>query len=203
LDGRRAIFLATTCTSQLTKETKVKLRYAKRIDFTGDLKDFDQFEKFGQPVVDLLRSESRSPVVIIIDRGYGFANGHSEPHLVVDHLNLTGDNPLVGPNNPIGQRFPIVNDIYLSAADTMDQEETWAIGNPLGKLRNGIVAGVKQGLVLDEAALATCHKLGAGLYCYNLVPAMIVAAHAGLKVLGLVVPEGGKLESQTLMAINR
>ncbi|MBS1998871.1 MAG: hypothetical protein JSS86_21245, partial [Cyanobacteria bacterium SZAS LIN-2] len=163
----------------------MKLRYARRLDFTGTVGDFDQFESFGQPVIDLLRTEGRSPLVIVIDHGYGFAGDHVQPHIVLDHLNLTGDNPLVGPNNPIGQRFPVVNDIYVGAADIMDQEETWSIGNPLGKLRNGIAAGVKHGLKLNEDELSTCRNLGAHFYCYNLVPTMIVAAHAGLKVLGL------------------
>jgi hypothetical protein len=181
----------------------VKLRYAKRIDFTGEVEGFDRFDQFGQAVIDLIRSEARSEVVIVVDHGYGFANGHDQPHLIVDHLNLTGDNPLVGPNNPIGQRFPVVNDIYISAADTMDQEETWAIGHPLGKWRNGIAAGVKQGLALSDEDLSTVHKLGAGLYCYNLVPAMIVAAHAGLKVLGLVMPKGQQVDKGVLMAISR
>jgi hypothetical protein len=181
----------------------VKLRYAKRIDFTGDIEGYDNFDQFGPAVVELLRSESRSDVAIIVDRGYGFSSDHIQPHLIVDHINLSGDNPLVGPNNPIGQRFPVVNNIYISAADTMDQEETWAMGNPLGKLRNGIAAGVKQGLTLSEEDLKTIYKLGAGLYCYNLVPAMIVAAHAGLKVLGLVVPEGQQLNKDAKIAIYR
>ncbi len=181
----------------------MKLRYAKRIDFTGDIEGYDNFDQFGPAVVELLRSESRSDVAIIVDRGYGFSSDHIQPHLIVDHINLSGDNPLVGPNNPIGQRFPVVNNIYISAADTMDQEETWAMGNPLGKLRNGIAAGVKQGLTLSEEDLKTIYKLGAGLYCYNLVPAMIVAAHAGLKVLGLVVPEGQQLNKDAKIAIYR
>jgi hypothetical protein len=181
----------------------LKLRHAKRIDFTGEISGFDQFDQFCQPVIDLLRSEGRSPLVIVVDRGYGFASGRDEPHLIVDHLNLTGDNPLVGPNNPIGERFPVVNYIYVSAADTMDQEETWAFGNPLGKLRVGVAAGVKRGLQLSDEELSTTHKLGAGFYCHNLVPTMIVAAHAGLKVLGLVVPEEQELPKEALMVISR
>lgn len=181
----------------------MKLRHARRLDFTGAIGDFDQFEQFGQPVMDLLRTEARSPLVIVVDHGYGFASGNDQPHIVLDHLNLSGDNPLVGPNDPIGQRFPVVNDIYIGAADTVDQEETWSIGHPLGKLRNGIAAGVKQGQKLTDDQLKTCHELGSHFYCYNLVPTMIVAAHAGLKVLGIIVPEGQKLDAKVLTAIAR
>src|SRR5262249_32727233 len=106
-------------------------------------------------------------------------------------------------NDPVGQRFPVVNDIYVSAADTMDQEETWALGNPLGKMRNAIAAGVKPGLKLNDDEMKTLQKLGAALDCYNLVPTMIVATHAGMKVLGLVVPEGQHLDRETVGAILR
>jgi hypothetical protein len=181
----------------------MQLRYAKRIDFTGDIADFDGFEKFGQPVIELLRNKDRAEVAIIVDRAYGFDPSHEQTHLVIDSLNLSGDNPLVGPNDPIGARFPVVNNIYVSAADTMGQEETWSIGNPLGKMRNGIAAGVKHGLTLSGTELATINKAGANFYCYNLVPAMLIAAHAGLKVLGLVIPEGHNLEKDVLMAIHR
>jgi len=110
---------------------------------------------------------------------------------------------LVGPNNPIGERFPVVNSIYLSAADTIDQEETWTMGNPLSKLRSGIVAGVKYGAVPSPAELDLLYSMGAHFYNWNTVPTMIIAAHAGLKVLALAVPEGGVLPDQVLMAINR
>ncbi|MBU6450945.1 MAG: hypothetical protein KGS72_04145 [Cyanobacteria bacterium REEB67] len=181
----------------------MQLRYAKRIDFTGDIADFDNFEQFGEPVIELLRAEGRSKLAIIVDRGFGFDPSHEQAHVVIDSLNLSCDNPLVGPNNPIGERFPVVNNIYVSAADTMDQEETWSIGNPLGKLRNGVAAGVKQGHIVSSEDLVTCNRLGANFYCYNLVPAMIIAAHAGLRVLGLVVPEGQTLQRDVLMAIHR
>ncbi len=186
----------------------LKLRNAKRIDFTGTCPEFDFFEKFSDATIDLIRNKEKAEVVIVVDRAYGFAASHlkdnaPESHLISDHLNLTGDSPLVGPNNPIGERFPVVNNIYLSAADTIDQEETWTMGNPLSKLRSGIVAGVKYGAVPSPAELDLLYSVGAHFYNWNTVPTMIIAAHAGLKVLALAVPEGGVLPDQVLMAINR
>lgn len=186
----------------------MKLRNAKRIDFTGTCPEFDFFEKFSDATIDLIRNKEKAEVVIVVDRAFGFAASHlkdneAEPHLISDHLNLTGDNPLVGPNNPIGERFPVVNNIYLSAADTIDQEETWTMGNPLSKLRSGIVAGVKYGAVPSPAELDLLYSMGAHFYNWNTVPTMIIAAHAGLKVLALALPEGGVLPDQVLMAINR
>ncbi|MBP9093782.1 hypothetical protein KBI23_22370 [bacterium] len=186
----------------------MKLRNAKRIDFTGTCPEFDFFEEFSEATIELIRSKEKAEVVIVIDRAYGFSPSHlkdnlAEPHIISDHLNLTGDNPLVGPNDPIGERFPVVNRIYLSAADTIDQEETWTMGNPLSKLRSGIVAGIKPALVPSQADLDLIYSMGAHFYNWNTVPTMIVAAHAGLKVLALAVPEGGVLPPQVLMAINR
>lgn len=179
----------------------MQLRYAKRIDFTSSYDDFDHFQHFDDRTVELIRQKERAEVVIVIDRAYGLAN--DECYLVSDHLNLTGNNPLVGPNNPIGERFPVVNNIYLSAADTIDQVETWTMGNPLSKLRSGIAAGVKPGLELSADDLATVQSLGAHFYSWNTVQTMIVAAHAGLKVLALAVPEGGKLSDEIILALRR
>lgn len=182
----------------------MKLRYAKRIDFTSTYPDFEHFEQFDQKVIDLIRQKEKAEVVIVIDRAYGLAARHEGAHLLTDHLNLTGDNPLVGPNDSAcGQRFPVVNNIYLSAADTINQEETWAIGNPLSKLRTGIAAGVKAGLRLNEEDLALAHSMGAHFYNWNTVPTMIAAAHAGLKVLALAVPEGEQLNAAVVMTIRR
>ena len=178
----------------------MKLRHAKKIDFTGTLPDFKQFSAYGADVAEMVRDRGREELIIVVDRGYGIAH---DAALVLDHLNLSGDNPLVGHNNPIGPRFPVVNNIYVAAADTIDQEETWALGNPLGQLHNGIAAGVKQGLSLGDEDLQLIKKLGAHFYCWNLVPTMLVAAHAGLRVLGIVLAEGKKLDDKLVLALNR
>ncbi len=181
----------------------MKLRYAKRIDFTSSYPDFEHFEQFNQKVIELIRDKEKAEVVIVIDRAYGLAPKHDGAHLLSDHLNLSGDNPLVGPNDAIGQRFPVVNNIYLSAADTINQEETWTMGNPLSKLRSGIAAGVKPGLRLNDEELALAYSMGAHFYNWNTVPTMIAAAHAGLKVLAIAVPEGEQLSDAVVMTIRR
>lgn len=178
----------------------MKLRHAKKIDFTGTVADFSQFPAYGEDVARLIRDRGKEEAIVVVDRGF------SMPHdacLVVDHLNLTGDNPLVGPNDPVGPRFPVVNNIYVAAADTIDQEETWALGNPLGQLHNGIAAGVKAGLRLDDEEVQLIRKMGANFYCWNLVPTMIVAAHAGLRVVGLVISENTTLSDKLVQVLIR
>ncbi|HND06562.1 MAG TPA: hypothetical protein PL012_12825 [Candidatus Obscuribacter sp.] len=181
----------------------MKLRHAKLIDFTGELGQFKQYSGFTPEVVTELRNKEKAEVAIIVDRAYCQGLGENVPYLVSDHLNLTGDNPLVGPNNPVGERFPVVNNIYLGAADTMDQEETWAIGNPLGKFATGVAAGLKAGVVPGGEEIKFLRELGVSLYCYNLVPAMLVAAHAGLKVIGIALPQGESLSKDVLACLLR
>ena len=178
----------------------MKLRFARKVDFTGTIPGFTQFSEFGPEVAALVRDKGKAEVLIVVDHAFGMQHDAS---IVLDHLNLSGDNPLVGPNNSIGPRFPVVNNIYVSAADTIDQEETWSVGNPLGQLHNGIAAGVRAGLQLTDDDFELVKKFGAHFYCWNLVPTMLIAAHAGLKVLALVVPPGKTLEPQLLMALDR
>jgi len=181
----------------------VKLRYAKKIDYTCTYTDFDHVQQFDQNIVDFIRKKERAEVVIIVDHAYGLAANHTGVHLVSDHLNLSGDNPLVGPNDPVGQRFPVVNNIYLAAADTINQEETWTLGNPLSKLRSGIAAGVRSGQRLTESELALIYKMGAHFYNWNTVPTMIAAAHAGFRVLAIAVPEGLKMDEAIVTSLRR
>lgn len=160
----------------------VDLNKALRIDFTGTLDGFEHKEGFGDDLVAMLRDSGAEPkVVIVVDCGYGFET--KAPHVVRDHINLTGHNPLVGPNHPCGERFPAVNCIYITD------------NKLLPEFPSGIAAGIKQGTVPGEEELRLIRSFGADMYCYNLVPTMIIAAHARWRVLGIVVPEGADIAS--------
>ncbi|MBX9941018.1 MAG: hypothetical protein K2Y32_17280 [Candidatus Obscuribacterales bacterium] len=183
----------------------MKLRHAKLIDFTGTVDGFVHPAAFDRAVIELLRSKDKAEVAIIVDRAHseGLSTFDSVV-LVNDHVNLSGDNPLVGPNDAaVGPRFPVVNNIYLNAADTMDQEETWTLGNPLGRVPVVVAAGLRSGQVPDPAQLDFLRSLKVGFYCYNLVPAMLIAAHAGLKVLGLGLPSGQSLSADITACLLR
>ena len=67
----------------------------------------------------------------------------------------------------------------------------------------GIAAGVKAGVRLDDKEWRTVKGLGADFYCYNLVQCMILAAHRGLPVVGIALPEGAKLDEQMMIALVR
>ena len=81
---------------------------------------------------------------------------------IVNHINLSGFNPLKGPN------FISLTDIYKS--------------------KKGIlVAGLKEGVHPNNHEKKILLKAGAKAYCYNLVPAVILAASRGLKIKAIGV----------------
>jgi purine-nucleoside phosphorylase len=147
------------------------------IDFTDTIASFNRFHCFDEEVIDFIRDIAKDPngpkTILIVDHGFGFEA--EAPHIVSDHLNLTGDNPLVGPNDPCGERFPILKDTYKS--------------DVLLDLHRGVAVGLKQGVLPTQEEVAMIRFLGGDFCCYNLVPAMIVAGHAGIRVMGVVVPE--------------
>jgi purine nucleoside phosphorylase len=175
------------------------LKNATKIDFTSSVEGFNQLEKFDQATIDLIRSNKDKKMVVIIDSGHALPD--DTPHVVTDHLNLSGGNPLVGPNVEGGPRFPVINDVYVKIIDTIDPKKTMPLKNPLQDLPSGIAAGLVDGVVPTEKDLEAMRKMGADFYCYNLVPAMLVAAHIGLKVLAIVVPAGQKLDKDTVKSL--
>ncbi len=161
----------------------------KLIDFTGQAAGFQQHARFNEAVVEELRKDGAGGEVVVID----YAIGLSEPAIVSDHLNLTGSSPLSGPNNPIGERFPVVNGIYVC--------EDAKLPKGLQSLKKIVVAGLKDGVKTGGKELDLIKSLGAAAFCKNVVHTMIVAAHAKKTVLAIVVPEGETLSGDLLSAI--
>lgn len=105
--------------------------------------------------------------------------------LISDHLNLTGDNPLMGPNDErLGVRFPDMSEIY-------DRE----IGKTMRKvakdtnfeLCEGVYAGLSGPSYETPAEIRMLRVLGADAVGMSTVAEAIVAKHGGLKVFGLSV----------------
>lgn len=170
--------------SEAAKRTDFK--GAKLVDYTGQIKAFTQMSRFGKEFLDLIREcKDGTKAVVIVDRGY--CGRYSTAMIVRDHVNLSGDNPLVGPNHPAGERFPIVQGIYF------------AEGVP--DTNTGITAGLKEGILPQAEELSALRKIGVDNCSYNLVPSMLVAAHAGWKVMGILLAEGESLNDKQLQAI--
>jgi len=102
---------------------------------------------------------------------------------VVDHINLMGDNPLIGPNDDqLGPRFPDMSEPY----DRRLVE--FATGAALKEgvtLHRGVFAAVMGPNLETRAEYRFLRMIGADVVGMSLVPETIAAVHAGMRVLGL------------------
>jgi purine-nucleoside phosphorylase len=104
---------------------------------------------------------------------------------VVDHVNLMGDNPLIGPNDEsLGPRFPDMSEPYDRALVGLAEKVALAAGI---RLQKGVLVGVAGPNLETAAEYRFLRQLGADVVGMSLVPEDLVAVHAGMRVLALVV----------------
>jgi purine-nucleoside phosphorylase len=105
--------------------------------------------------------------------------------LVSDHINLTGQNPLAGPNaDQWGPRFPEMTEPYCRNLQQM------ALDTALCErilLHRGVYVGVMGPSLETAAETRMLRTLGADAVGMSLIMENITAVHAGIKVLGLSV----------------
>jgi purine-nucleoside phosphorylase len=113
--------------------------------------------------------------------GDGFAAG--DLMLIEDHLNLTGDNPLVGRNDArFGPRFPDMSDAYTARLRGVALEVAAAQGL---RLQRGVYAGLLGPSYETPAEIRMLRTLGAHAVGMSTVHEVIAASHLGVEVLGL------------------
>jgi len=105
--------------------------------------------------------------------------------LIRDHINLLGDNPLVGPNlAEWGPRFPDMSRVY--DRDLADLAVAVALKTGL-RLQEGVYVGLKGPSLETPAETRMLRLLGADAVGMSTVAEAIVAVHAGLRLLGISV----------------
>ncbi|MFZ5641811.1 MAG: purine-nucleoside phosphorylase [Bacillota bacterium] len=140
-----------------------------------------------QQVVFPVRVMSKLGIkVLVVTNAAGGINHGYEPGdlmLIRDHLNLTGNNPLIGPNDDeFGPRFPDMSEAYDRSL--MEMAEKVALGNKL-KLQKGVYAGLTGPTYETPAEIKYLRGIGADAVGMSTVPEVIVANHAGIRVLGI------------------
>jgi purine-nucleoside phosphorylase len=105
--------------------------------------------------------------------------------LIADHINLLGDNPLVGENvEAWGPRFPDLSRVYDRAF--MDLAEDVARREGV-ILRKGVYVAVKGPSLETPAETRFLRLIGADAVGMSTVAEAIAAVHAGLRILGISV----------------
>lgn len=115
--------------------------------------------------------------------------------LIRDHINFTGDNPLVGPNDEeVGPRFPVMFDAYDPELRNLAKRVALKEGI---NLHEGVYCGIRGPVFFTKAELRMLMLWGADSIGMSTVPEVIVARHRGMKLLGIAVisdiaiPDGG------------
>ncbi|MBI5090834.1 MAG: purine-nucleoside phosphorylase [Candidatus Hydrogenedentes bacterium] len=102
--------------------------------------------------------------------------------VITDHINMMGDNPLIGPNDDtLGPRFPDMIEPYSNTLIELAENVALALGI---KLQRGVYLACPGPCLETRAEYRFMRTIGADAVGMSTVPEVIVAVHAGIRVLG-------------------
>ena len=105
--------------------------------------------------------------------------------LMADHINLLGDNPLIGAHDDrLGARFPDMSAPYDAA---LRQLARAVAAEQQTVLREGVYVAVAGPNLETRAEYRMLRALGADVVGMSTVPEVIIAVQGGMRVLGLSI----------------
>ena len=125
---------------------------------------------------------------LVVTNAVGGMNPDMAPGSIVvttDHINLMGDNPLIGPNDDeLGPRFPDMSEPYARPLVALAERVALELGIPL---QRGVLVAVPGPNLETAAEYRFLRWIGADIVGMSLVPETITAVHGGQRVLAFNV----------------
>ena len=102
---------------------------------------------------------------------------------ISDHINFMGSNPLMGYNTEaLGPRFPDMSEAYDQTLISLGEKVAAALNIDTHR---GVYTGVSGPYYFSRAELRMVKNFGSDAIGMSTVPEVIVARHAGIRVLGI------------------
>jgi purine-nucleoside phosphorylase len=124
-------------------------------------------------------------VLVLTNAAGGINPSFSQGALMAidDHINLTGLNPLSGPNDErFGPRFPDMSEVYSRRLRRAADAAAAALGT---SLMHGVYVGLAGPSYETPAEIRFLRTIGVDAVGMSTVPEAIVARHMGVEVVGL------------------
>ena len=123
---------------------------------------------------------------LVLTNAAGGVGSHLSPGslmVITDHINMMGENPLRGPNDPrFGARFPDMTSAYAPSFIEAAHDEARSMGVALAE---GVYMALRGPSYETPAEIRMMRELGADAVGMSTVPEVIVARHCGISVLAI------------------
>lgn len=114
--------------------------------------------------------------------------------LLTDHINLMGENPLIGPEvEEFGSRFPDMVDVYDRELMDIARENSKELGI---ELKEGVYVGVLGPSLETPAETRFLRMIGADAVGMSTVQEVIVGVHSGMRIIAIAVITNVKIPEE-------
>jgi len=124
--------------------------------------------------------------VLVLTNAAGSINVNFRPGelmIIQDHINYTGMNPLIGPNEEqLGPRFFDMSEAYDTRLREIAETACWKVG---GTARKGVYIAFSGPSYETPAEIKMARNMGADAAGMSTVPEVLAARHMGIRCLGI------------------